>query len=83
MLNVKDVLSLEFYKKSPFHGSIDGLRYRIEKKEEDDVTSLLCTTWPEPFSFDATDDSLKEYYTSSFDEAGLEDIVDYINKKIS
>lgn len=83
MLNRKDILSLEFYKKEPFHGSIDGIRYRIEKKEEEDKKSLLCTTWPEPYGFEATDDSLKEYYTTSFDDEGLESIVDYINHKIA
>ena len=82
MLDVKDILSLEFYKKSPFHGSLDGIRYRIEKVGVDGEAKLKCTTWPEPLSFDATDESLKEYYETGFDNEGLQDITDYINGKV-
>ena len=82
MLDRKDILSLEFYKKSPFHGSYKGIRYRIEKDEEEgkDEIGLKCTTWPEPYGFEATDEELMEYYYTSFDEKGLADIVDYINR---
>lgn len=80
MLERKDILSLEFYKKSPFHGSYKGIRYRIEKDEnQSEEVRLKCTTWPEPYSFEATDEELMEYYYTSFDEKGLEDIVDHIN----
>lgn len=87
MLEKKDILSLEFYKKSPFHGSLCGIRYRIEKIEEksdddgEENVKLKCTTWPEPYGFEATDESLMEYYTTSFDDDGLIDIVNHINKK--
>ena len=81
MLDVKDVLSIEFYKKSPFHGSYKGIRYRIEKNEDEEALRLKCTTWPEPYSFEATDEKLMEYYYSSFDDEGLRDIVEYINEK--
>lgn len=82
MIDVKDVLSLEFYKKSPFHGSYNGIRYRIEKDGDDEKVKLKCTIWPEPYSFEATDDSLKEYYQAEFSNEGLEDIVSYINNKV-
>ncbi|MBQ9391709.1 MAG: hypothetical protein IJU02_05920 [Lachnospiraceae bacterium] len=83
MLDVKDVLSLEFYKKSPFHGSYKGIRYRIEKIESKDEVLLKCTTWPEPYGFEATDESLKEYYEASFSNEGLKDIVSHINNKVT
>lgn len=83
MLNVKDILSLEFYKKSPFHGSLNGIRYRVEKIEVDGEAKLKCTTWPEPLSFDATDESLMEYYETTFDDEGLLDIVGHINSKVT
>ena len=79
MLDAKDILSLEFYKKSPFYGSLDGIRYRIEKVDD----RLKCTTWPEPLGYDATDESLMEYYETGFDENGLEDIAKYINEKVA
>lgn len=79
MLDVNDILSLEFYKKSPFYGSLDGIRYRIEKVDD----KLKCTTWHEPLGYDATDKSLMEYYETSFDEKGLEDIAKHINEKVA
>ena len=82
MLEVKDILSINFYKKSPFYGSLSGLRYRIIK-DETEGERLKCTTWPEPFGYEATDEKLKEHYYSSFDEKGLEDIAAHINNKVS
>lgn len=79
MLNVKDILSIEFYKKSPFYGSFQGIRYKIEKYDDESDTKLMLTTWPEPLGYDATDKSLMEYYKTSFDDEGLEDIVNHIN----
>ena len=74
-LDVRDILSLEFYKKSPFFGSHRGVRFKIEKSED----NLKCTTWPEPYSFEATDPSLMTYYESTFDDDGLSDITNHIN----
>ena len=77
-LDVRDILSLEFYKKSPFFGSHRGVRFKIEKSED----NLKCTTWPEPYSFEATDPSLMTYYESTFDDDGLSDITNHINRQI-
>ena len=78
MLDVNDILSLEFYKKSPFYGSLKGIRYRIEKSED----KLKCTTWPEPYGYEATDDSLKEIFETDFSEEGLEAVAAHINSKV-
>ena len=80
MVQRKDLLSLGFYRLSPFHGSDRALSYRIEKIEEvigeDDkgkpkkaITGLRVTTYPGPYNFQNTDDSLKETKDFPF-EAG-------------
>ena len=51
--------------------------YKIEK--EDDHFKL--TTWPGPYSFDNTDESLMHYETFEFTDEGLQQIVDYLNQK--
>ena len=47
----KDLLPLGFLKKSPYTGSFQGIRYRIEKQEEGEEKSLLVYSWPEPYAF--------------------------------
>jgi hypothetical protein len=81
MLDRNDLLDLTFYKMSPFKGSLGKLRYKIEKITDDDGTyKLLVTTWPGPFNFEKTDDSLKEKHTEEFSEEGMQKITDYLNK---
>ncbi len=81
MLDRNDLLDLTFYKMSPFKGSLGKLRYKIEKITDDDGTDkLLVTTWPGPFNFEKTDDSLKEKHTEEFSEEGMQKITDYLNK---
>ena len=77
MTNRKDLLQLSFYKLSPFFGSDGDTRYKSEK--EDDHFKL--TTWPGPYSFDNTDESLMHYETFEFTDDGLQQIVDYLNRK--
>lgn len=81
MLERIDLLDLSFYKMSPFKGSLGNLRYKIEKKDEDETSKLLVTTWPGPFNFEKTDDALKEKHTEEFSEEGMQKIVEYLNNK--
>lgn len=82
MLKVKDLLSLGFYEKSPFTGSLGDLRYRLEKTEDEERgKALLLTTWPGPFAFDTTEDEKKERKTFPFSEEGLAEVTDFLNEK--
>ena len=63
----KDLLPLGFLKKSPYTGSFQGIRYRIEKQEEGEEKSLLVYSWPEPYAF------------FPFSEEGLEEIRLYLS----
>ncbi len=84
-----DLLSLKFYEKSPFTGSVGNLRYRVEKAEieidgsERKEKKLLATIWPGPFAFANTDDALKTSEYFAFSEDGLNDIADWINANTS
>ncbi len=83
MLKRKDVLSLEYIKKTAFSGSFEGLRFRLKKKEQDERTVLEVCAWPEPFSFDKTGEDQKTYRTFSFDEDGICQAVDWLNEQHS
>ena len=78
-INKKDILPLSFLKKSPYTGSFQGIRYRIEKQEEGECKSLLVYTWPEPYAFSHTPEEEKEKKSFSFSEKGLEEIRLYLS----
>lgn len=84
-----DLLSLNFYNHTPFHGSENGLRYRVEKSVEDSEEvekkepRLKVTLWPEPFNFDKTPDDKKEVRFFPFSEEGLLSATDYINSGLN
>ena len=78
-VNKKDLLPLSFLKKSPYTGSFQGIRYRIEKQEEGECKSLLVYTWPEPYAFSHTPEEEKEKKSFSFSEKGLEEIRLYLS----
>jgi len=86
----KDLLSIGFYRLSPFYGSDGTLSYLIQKIEEtvetDDtgkpkkeITGLRVITFPGPYNYDHTDDSLKVTKDFPFAAESLDAIVDYLN----
>ena len=78
-IDKKDILPLSFLKKSPYTGSFQGIRYRIEKQEEGECKSLLVYTWPEPYAFSHTPEEENEKKSFPFSEEGLEEIRLYLS----
>ncbi|MBO5303438.1 MAG: GNAT family acetyltransferase [Lachnospiraceae bacterium] len=79
MIQRKDILAFNFYKKEKFTGSYKGMRYRIEKSEQEKETYFLATIWPGPYSYAATDSALKTEKTFPFKEESLNEITEYLN----
>lgn len=54
-MNEETVLTLEYYNyKGVFTGSLQGIRYRIQKIEEEGEAFFCVHTWKEPYCFEAT-----------------------------
>ncbi len=72
-------ISLAYIKKERYTGSSDGLRFFLEKKEEEgcDPKILVCL-WPEPLCFEKTEDAEKHYCEFAFSEDGLNEAIDYL-----
>lgn len=79
MIQPQDIFNIRFYEKQKFHGSYQGMHYRIEKISENDEKKLRVITWPGPYNFDTTDDSLKESALFNFSNGGLKDVCNYLN----
>ncbi len=79
MLNSKDLFHIPYYNKSPFSGSIRGMRYYIKKEETDSGTVFMVWVFPGPFCFEKTADDLKYSKTFDYAEESLPKIADWLN----
>ncbi|WP_458457925.1 GNAT family acetyltransferase [Pseudobutyrivibrio sp.] len=82
MIERKRLLSIGYYKKAPsFTGSDKNKCYKIEKFVEEGAEEPVfkATIWPGPYSFENTDDELKQSKTAPFNEDGLLELVDWMN----
>ncbi|MCR5623993.1 MAG: hypothetical protein K6G11_01985 [Lachnospiraceae bacterium] len=71
-----------FYSKGAEHkAGYKGMRYLIRKSVQDEETSLEVCIWPEPFCFEKTDDSKKEFSYFDFTEEGLDEAYEWIVSK--
>lgn len=80
MINPKDIASIPFLKKSPYTGSFQGMRYRIQKEEIEEQLHLRVFVWKEPFSFDKTPDEDKISEIFDFSNDGLKNILEWLEK---
>ncbi len=93
MIERKRLLALAFYNKEHFSGSDQerNLRFRVEKvtpslpddapeDAEPEEPYFLGTIWPEPYSFEKTDEEKKITHREDFSEEGLCALVDWMNE---
>ena len=82
----QDLLSLAYYRAgASFTGSGGGMRFKIETTGEDkkNPSGFLVTTWPEPFSFEATDPTLMESFSEEFSDDALARIAEKLSSLCS
>ena len=79
MIQRKDLLTFQFYKKEKFTGSCCGTRYLIQKEQNGDEDIFAVYTWPGPYNFAVTAKELKVRKEFLFAELSLEEITDYLN----
>lgn len=80
MIQRKDILSISYLKKSAFTGSFQGMRYRLEKAEDQEGSFLKAALWAGPYSFEATLEEQKEYRRFGFSEEGVYEAVNWLNE---
>ncbi|MCI8281629.1 MAG: hypothetical protein HFI76_08040 [Lachnospiraceae bacterium] len=80
MIEKSDILPISFLKKSPFTGSFQGMRYRMEQVKADGGDCLRVILWEGPYSFDITSDEKKESQDFPFSDDGIEKAVEWLNE---
>lgn len=85
MVNRKDLLALNFYKKSPFFGSNKNMHYKIERvvtgEGDEEVSEFKVTYWPGPYTLAKTADTLKQEARFPFSEEGICQAADFLNEQ--
>lgn len=82
MIKPEDILSLEYLKKTEYTGSHQGMRYRLEKKEEEGEKKLYVSVWPEPFNFFKTPEEQKQHAVFEFSGDGITDAIAWMNDRL-
>ena len=69
-----------FYnKKAVLKASFKGMRYQVEKVEDEENSARLrATVWSEPFCFEKTPDNYKQTKEFACEESGLDDAYNWI-----
>lgn len=81
MIEKDKFLNLNILKKEDYTGSMDGMRYRLVKEEEEEKKYIRVTVWPEPFCFDKTPEEKKTSIRVDFSEEGKEEAADWLNRQ--
>ena len=92
MIDLHGQISVGFLKKSRFTGSFRGMRYLLQKaermvesteegQEEKKETVLEAVIWPEPYSYESTEEDKKHGRDFPFGEDGLWKAVDWLNEE--
>lgn len=77
MIDKENFHILNYVKKEEYMGSMDGMRYMLRKDGEE----MEVVIWPEPYSYGATDESLKQRTRFPLSEDGVMQAADYLNEQ--
>lgn len=84
MLEREGFMPINYLKKESYTGSYRGMRFKMMKAKagegEEEREVLRTCHWPEPYSFDATDDRLRAWKDTSFDEEGIQAAIGWLNQ---
>lgn len=82
MINKEEFHVLNFVKKEEYTGSMDGMRYMLKKKTQEEDPLLEVIIWPEPLGYAKTPEKRKQRKDFVFTEGGLEEAVDWMNEQL-
>lgn len=80
MIDAEHFNHLNYIKKEPLSGSLDGMRYLLMKKVEGEESYMEGTVWPEPLGYAKTPEEQKTRKRFSLDAEGMAEAVDWLNE---
>ncbi len=85
MVEKRNMMPLNFFKKEAYTGSSGGMRYRIEGIAGEDGKKpvwLEAVIYPEPYCYEMTPEESKTRRRFPFEEESLEEIRNWLNETI-
>ena len=79
MIEAEHFKHLNYIKKEPLSGSMDGMRYMLMKKTEGEETYMEGIVWPEPLGYARTPEEKKTRKRFSLDAPGIAEAIEWLN----
>lgn len=80
MIDAEHFNHLNYIKKEPLTGSMDGMRYMLRKKADGEASCMEGIVWPEPFGYAKTPEEQKSRKRFTLDAAGVAQAVGWLNE---
>lgn len=80
MIDAEHFNHLNYIKKEPLTGSMDGMRYMLTKKSEGEESFMEGIVWPEPLGYAKTPEERKTRKRFPLDTAGVAEAVAWLNE---
>lgn len=80
MIDPEHFNHLNYIKKEPLTGSMDGMRYMLKKKSGGEESYMEGIVWPEPLGYAKTPEEKKTRRRFTLDAAGVADAVGWLNE---
>lgn len=83
MIDAEHFNHLNYIKKEPLTGSMDGMRYMLRKGTEGEEVYMEGIVWPEPLGYAKTPEEEKTRRRFSLDLEGMAEAVTWLNEMYS
>lgn len=80
MIDLDGMISIPYLKKNTFTGSEKEMNFMIRKEAGENGDILQAAAWPGPYIFSVTEDEKKTFQEFSFDNEGIRNAVDWLNR---
>lgn len=80
MIELDGMISIPYLKKTTFTGSEKEMNFMIRKETGENGDILQAAVWPGPYIFSVTEDEKKTFQEFSFDNEGIRNAVDWLNR---
>lgn len=79
MIDAEHFNHLNYIKKEPLTGSMDGMRYMLRKGTEGEEVYMEGIVWPEPLGYAKTPEEQKTREHFSLDPEGIAEAIEWLN----
>ena len=80
MIEAEHFNHLNYIKKEPLSGSMDGMRYMLTNKADGEENYMEGVVWPEPLGYAKTPEEQKTRRRFTLDVSGMAEAIEWLNE---